>query len=147
MNYIYADFNSICICKNDPDFECINLSAYGTLSSLNEQRIHLKEGDKYIFFDPKEIEVEGEVFFDKHAQSRFSDYGCWFAKIKEADIKISKKDFNFEFFPCFNCGRDMSPIFLEKGWHYNEICPNCNTSITYALSPPASSVECSESKI
>lgn len=136
MNYIYADFNSAAKCLNDPTFDCLDLTGYGTLMSLNNQKIILKEGEKYIFYEPGDIEAEGEVFFDRKIPSLFSKEGSWFAKIKSEDIKETKNSFDYDLLPCIKCGKDMEPTFLIKGRHYKEICPNCGTPITYALSSP-----------
>jgi hypothetical protein len=140
MIYIYADFNSCIKCLSDPIYECINLTSYGTLKSLNTQKIFLKEGSKYIFFEPQDIEVEGEVYFERKIPSIISNEGTWFAKIFKEEIKESKRVMDdFDIFPCFKCGFDMNIIFKEKGRQYNEICPMCNTPITYVLSNPGPS--------
>jgi hypothetical protein len=136
MKYIYADFNNIGKCYSDPAFDCLDLNGYGTLLSLNSQKILLREGDKYIFFEANDIEVEGEVYFERNISSIFSNSGKWFAKISREEIRETKEILLTDKFPCFNCGFDMNPTLIEKGRNFNEKCPHCATPITFALSDP-----------
>lgn len=137
MVYIYVDFNSIEECVSDPAFDCLDLTGYGTIRSLNNQKILLKEGDRYIFFESNDIEVEGEVYFERNIPSLFSPKGKWFAKVRSEEIRESREILSASgIFPCFVCGKDLNPTFLEKGRSYNEKCPFCNTPVTYALSDP-----------
>jgi hypothetical protein len=136
MDYIYADFNGITSLLEDDDFECLDLTGYGTLQSLNSLQIKLKEGMEFIFYDPGEVEVVAEVFFDRTTESQITTKGRWLARFKKGTIKDCKKLDQFETHPCFNCREDFVPYLKKVGRRYKEICPKCGTSIVYPLTEP-----------
>ncbi len=136
MDYIYADFNGITQLQNDDNFDYLDLTGYGTLKSLNSLQIKLKEGMKFIFFEPDDIEVVAEVVFDRTLGSLISNRGRWLAKFKYGTIRDCKKLDSFETHPCFKCRTDFNPYLNKVGQNYNEICPICGTSIVYPLSEP-----------
>jgi len=136
MDYIYADFNGITSLQDDDDFECLDLTGYGTLQSLNSLRIKLKEGMEFIFYEPGDIEVVAKVFFDRKLKSKITTKGRWLARFKKGTIRECQKLDMFETHPCFNCRTDFIPHLKKVGQHYNEICPICGTSIVYPLSEP-----------
>ena len=137
MNYIYADFNSIMMSSENYDYECLELTGYGTIQSLNYLQIKLKEGMKFIFYEPEDIEVEAEVYFDRTTRSIISTEGRWLAKFKKGTIRECKKIQNWnEPHPCFKCREDFKPFLKKVGQNYKENCPNCGTSIIYPLIEP-----------
>ena len=134
MYYIYADFNRI-ISSFDDDLEYLDMTGYGTLQSLNSLQIKLKEEAKFIFYEPGDIEVIAEVFFDRTSGSKITAKGRWLARFKKGTIRSVILD-KFDTHPCFNCREDFILYLKKIGKNYNEICPKCGTSIVYSLIEP-----------
>jgi len=137
MNYIYADFNGCIGLPDDEGYTYMEITGFGTIKSLNTLQIKLKEGMRLIFYDPEDIEVEAEVYFDRTTPSIISSEGRWLAKFKDKDIKSCNKveDWNAPH-PCFHCREDFNPHLKKLGSNYHTNCPNCGTSVAYALSEP-----------
>lgn len=130
MEYIHADFNS-CFSTDDPKYDFIDLTGFGTIRDLNFFQIKLKDGMKFIFYEPEDIEVIGEVFFDTTHPSLFSNKGRWLSKFEKNTITQSQKKYNSNtIFPCFKCRNDLNAYFKKSGRNFKMTCPDCGESIT-----------------
>jgi hypothetical protein len=137
MDYIYADFNGIISLKDKDEYEYLELEGYGTIKSLNSLQVRLEEGMKFIFYEPEDIEVVAEVYFDRTTPSIISSEGRWLAKFKKGTIRDCNKVENWdEPHPCFNCREDLKPYLKKVGQNYKEKCPKCGTSVCFPLFEP-----------
>jgi hypothetical protein len=135
---IYADFNGVTGCPDETPMTCLFLTGYGTLASLSNHQIRLREGMSLTFYTPGDIEVEGEVFFDKTTPSKFNSLGQWLARFDETEVRNSEEGDEPELMEhlCFNCRLDLTEYLRLIGRQYKESCPSCGTDIMYPLLPP-----------
>lgn len=139
---IYADFNGIVDCrKKASNLVCLALTGYGTIASLSRHQICLREGLILIFYEPNDIEVEGEVFYDTNFPGKFTSPGQWLALYDPELIRNSEESSALELKEhlCFNCRLDLTEHLNIVGRQYKEVCPDCGTSIMYPLFPPENS--------
>lgn len=135
---IYADFNGIIDCSKGNSKSCLALTGYGTLASLSRHQIRLREGMILTFYEPDDIEVEGEVFYDTKIPSKFTSPGQWVALYDSQQVRNSEEscDLDLKQHLCFKCRIDLEPYLKTVGQQYKEICPNCGTDIMSPLLPP-----------
>ena len=135
---VYADFNGVDGVTGEPAMACLLLTGYGTIASLNNQQIRLREGMRLIFFTPSDIEVEGDVFFDRENPGKFSAVGQWKAKYNQDEVRdsIVADEGDPLKHLCFDCRLDIKDYLNTVGQSYAETCPNCGTDVMYPLLPP-----------
>ena len=135
---VYADFNGVDGVTGEPAMCHLLLTGYGTIASLNNQQIRLREGMRLIFFTPNDIEVEGDVFFDRENPGKFSAVGQWKAKYNQDEVRdsIVGEEGDPLKHLCFDCRLDLKDYLKTVGQSYAETCPNCGTDVMYPLLPP-----------
>lgn len=134
---IYADFNGITTYEDDSEYTYLDLCGYGTICDLNRFKIKLKEGMKLTFYEPNDIKVEAIICFMSTETDNHNPNGKWFGKFKMDDVRDSTRDLELKFSRiCFNCDFDFENHTETIARQYNELCPECGTSIMYALMPP-----------
>jgi hypothetical protein len=135
---IYADFNGIVVCPGGLPNSCLDLTGYGTLASLSRHRIRLSEGLVLTFYEPDDIEVEAEVFYDTTHRGKFTAPGRWLARFNSVKIRNSEVTEARERpeHLCFTCRLDLTEYLRLVGRQYNEACPSCGTSVMHPLLPP-----------
>jgi hypothetical protein len=134
---IYADFNSIEYLNADKSSATVGLTGYGTLASLSNQKIRLKEGMAVVLYEPNDIEAEGSAHFDRQRIDPAGTGGEWIALIDARNIRAcTKAEPEFHRHACFCCGKDLLPHLKAVGQSYTERCPSCGTSVMAPLAPP-----------
>ena len=135
---IYADFNGIIDCSEETSKSCLALTGYGTIASLSRHQIRLREGMILTFYEPNDIEVEGEVFYDKRIPGKFTSPGQWLALYDSEKVRKSQEscDLDLKQHLCFRCRMDLTSYLKTIGRQYKESCPNCGTDTMFPLLPP-----------
>ena len=106
---IYADFNGIEPYEQDSRYSLLNLTSYGTLASLSENKIRFNEGMELTFFDPEGLIAKGTIIYVKERVS----HNCsgWFAKVANDGI--------FDSEDCeFNYGDTDCRFFDDDGYQF-----------------------------
>jgi hypothetical protein len=133
---IYADFNSFERIKEDE--ATLDLTGRGSLASLSQAKIQLREGMKLLLCEPDDIEVEGVAFFDASLKNPAGNMGRWLVRIDPKLIRDSQYiDADPVSFPCFTCQKELSDHLKKVGWDFKNLCPYCNASLMLPLAPPA----------
>jgi hypothetical protein len=133
---VYADFNSIEYSSIDRSVASIDLTGYGTLASLSNQKLRLFEGMKVLLYEPNDIEVEGVAYFDRAQTDPAGRTGKWFARIHSNIRDSAHPATEHHDHLCFGCGRSLLPHLKAVGQQYAEFCPHCGTSVMAPLAPP-----------
>jgi hypothetical protein len=132
---IYADFNGTEPCSSAGDELCLDLTGYGTLSSLSRYGVKLREGMSLTFADSDGLTVTAPVAFDVRLVGARS--AGWYAKFyKTAFTQEEPIDHDFHSHLCFNCRRDLKSYLTKVGQQFKEYCPYCGTPVMYPLAPP-----------
>lgn len=134
---IYADFNGLEKCPSS-DEDRLDLTGYGTLASLSYFQVRLRVGLRLMLCDPDGLQVIGDIEFDPLRQS--SNCSGWFARFKRGDIQECEPlEHDYSSHLCFKCRLNLEPYLNKVGHQFNEICPNCGTSVMFPLLPPTES--------
>jgi hypothetical protein len=133
----YADFNGIEYDTYNQPSAAIDLTGYGTIASLANQKIRLKEGMVLVLCEPNDIEVKGTAYFDHTLIDPAGRMGKWMARINAKEIKDCEpsEPMHHQHF-CSSCEQDLIPHLKEAGQLYKEFCPRCGTSVMAPLAPP-----------
>lgn len=135
MPIIYADFNGIQSPGRTSNLFAIPLDTYGSLRDLSNQGIRLVDGlSLTVYMDSAEqedIEADVVVYFDETNK-------CWLAEgdrklIREVPLHAFKDE---NVFLCFKCRNNLNTFFKENDRKEDTICPHCELSIMYSISPP-----------
>ncbi len=132
---IYADFNGVEECPEDPKFASLDLTGYGTLASLSLHKLKLKEDMALTLCDSDGLYVNAKIYFDTTRVSE--NCAGWFAKFKAQDISEGMPmEHDFDRHICFKCSNNLRPYLDVVGQNFNENCPFCGASVLTPLSPP-----------
>ena len=132
---IYADFNGIEECNSNSKMRCLNITGFGTLSSLSLYKLRVKEGQTIVFSDPDGLSVSGTMYFDINRVSK--NCSGWFAKFHSDDVyedEPLKHDYSIH--TCFTCRKNLKSHFDAVGRQFDDNCPFSRTPIMMPLSAP-----------
>lgn len=133
---IYADFNGLEESRASPDEVYLDLTGYGTLSSLSLHQVCLYVGQQLLLGDPDGLQVKGDICFDP-ARKATNNSG-WYAKFKRHDIQDCEPlEHDYATHLCFTCRKNLEPYLNTRERHYNEYCPYRGTPVMFPMLPPA----------
>lgn len=132
---IYADFNGLEDSPASPGEARLDLTGYGTLASLSQHQLRLRNGQRLMLCDPDGLQVMGEIGFDPSRRSPRSS--GWFARFQRRDIRQGEP-LEHDYAPhlCFKCRLNLKPHLEKVGQQFDESCPNCGTPVMFPLLPP-----------
>jgi len=134
---VYADFNSLESCSTGTYDSRVDLTSYGSLKSLSQQKLQVCEGMRINVFEPQDIEVEGIAYFDPNEKDPAGRSGKWYVLLNRDEIQDSiRKEPPIKGHPCFGCGENLDDLLMTRARNYTEKCPLCQTSVMKPLEPP-----------